>query len=643
MKFVVTAQDITRVFPHLKINAEMHVTNLDLDLGHLQLLADCYQAWSIDCQHFWSMLLHLVSEVNNGSLCLDLQSEVFDLFDVEQAINTWHQQSPSHFQLAGQPILMLVSDRLYWFKFHQAECDLIQSLERLTRNNQAISYPNNQITEALNMVAGSVKFTLTAEQKLAVATSLLKPFSIISGGPGTGKTTIMTSVLRALVYVGVDPGEIALAAPTGRAAYRMSDSLHSGLRSDLTKPLSSDEVQLLQLEAHTIHHLIGVKPWVKKPQYNTDNRLPFRCVIIDEVSMVDLILMNQLLAALADDVRLILLGDQFQLPSVNSGAVLTDLMPPVGQALISQSHKQQLSELLPECQSTLAQLPTSDQNALLQNCVTVLVNSQRCQPDIATLSEYVRQGDEQHFFSHQSCQHVPVSNDWAKTGFYWHGALLNEGQWRSYINSWIEYHFFKKHLYDQKLQLVTGFEPKYINEFFEHFTALFDCVRGNRILTLVNQGMMGQLGINQQACQWMKKQLNTARYGQNFEGAVIMVQQSDSRLKLFNGDVGILVNSSRGLRAVFPDSQGYCSFALHVIPPYQAAFAMTVHKSQGSEFNHVLMPLPEDINHRLLSREIIYTGITRAKHSAHLVGSKAVVKMAIERYSKRQSGLCLWD
>ncbi len=690
MKFNVTAADLRRVFPGLSLPGEALVNHLNLDLGHLQLLRDCYLTWhgrlnysrnddfqnetpvqcdlfqqgdspqsndslsSIDSSNlndFWVMLLCLVSEVNDGSLCLDLtKSRYAKWFAHERMVSFLNKQSMADFALAGLQILAFDGERLYFKKYHVAEREVFASLQRLIKQNSSSAQKTESIKQVVAAVSDSVRFTLSEEQKLAMAVSLLQPFSIISGGPGTGKTTIMGSVLRCLVQLGLETSSMALAAPTGRAAYRMTESLRQGLNKDVIQEITLAEQGLLNLEATTLHRLLGANPSRKQHRYHAGNLLPYKLIVIDEVSMVDMMLMKQLLAAIPSGCRVILLGDQFQLPSVSSGAVLADLMPDVNQQLpISNKQKTQLHSILPEACHTLLETfeaRESDDASLLLDCVTVLTDSKRCQADIAELSECVRKGDVAGFMNSTALHKESEEN---AEGFYWHNVSMDNKQWQGHYESWLVKHYFDQGGYKQLMDQVKGIDYKTpLDSHKATIDQVFTCIQSNRILTLVNQGEVGTQTINFHACEMMKHQLGVTGHEHLFHGAVIMVRRNDASLNLFNGDVGVLLEVETGpdqtaLRAVFPNGSAYLSYSIHVIPEFTAAFAITVHKSQGSEFNHVLMPLPQDTDHRLLSREIIYTGMTRAKQSVQLVGSEAALQAGIRRKNIRHTGLRLWE
>ncbi len=653
MKFQVTAQHLAHVFDGLNLNHERVLSHLSLDLGHVQLLRDCYQAWETADEQFWLVLLALVDAVNQGSLCLDLKQpsvqQKLQRLGVEQVSELMRSIDWSELHLQQTAILHCENDCLYFAKYRQLEQQLQGALERLLRDYAGPEFTAQQVAAAARQVTDELSFEhIEARQVLAIVISLLQPFGIISGGPGTGKTTIMSSVLRALMLLGYRPEDVVLAAPTGRAANRMTESLHEVLSQHI-KVVANTDQGLMDLEAKTIHRLLGARAGWRGFQYGAHNLVNCKLLVVDEVSMVDAALMRQLLQAVPLDCRVILLGDQFQLPSVDSGAVLADLMPPVGTTdQYSESMCQNLALALDgfACKSTLmAELTPVNTAHLLTDHVAVLTVSKRCQPDIAALSELVRQGRAEQMFESDLLQ-IAAEDFVEQTveGVYFMAADSDFKTWqRNYLN-WIKSHYFAQSTdFKALIKQLHGFDETQLTQYQTPLTQIFKLINSNRILTLVNESTVGSVQINEHITALMKQQLGVSGMQNRYHGSVIMLGQNNTTLGLFNGDVAILLASNNGqLRAVLPHQGGFISHSIHVLPRFTSAYAITVHKSQGSEFQHVLMPLPEDENHRLLTREIIYTGMTRAKQSVGIYAAPEALKMAVKRQTSRHSGLRFW-
>ncbi|MCF6300128.1 MAG: exodeoxyribonuclease V subunit alpha, partial [Proteobacteria bacterium] len=454
--------------------------------------------------------------------------------------------------------------------------------------------------------------------------------------------------------------QIALAAPTGREAKRMKESLLHGLA-----PLKDDDNKLMHLETSTIHRLLGANPIRQQFDYHQYNKLNYKMIVVDEVSMIDMGLMNHLLKAIPKGCRVIFIGDQFQLPSVESGAILADLMPPVKEeSLFTAEFIEKLKRALPDIQENFPQdqydklmagLNSRNSKKLLTNCVTILDVSQRCQQQIADLSELVKFGKAEQVIKVLSDKKLSVNN--IESHFagntalhYIHNEDFKAEIWRKVYLRWIKTQFlFKDHKgqasnYRSLLSELQQFNQHEIGEYTRLLARLFDFSRKSKILCLVRNGPYGSNFINQQICGFLRNELKVTAVDELFHGSIIMINRNDSSMKLFNGDVGILLTDSDSgqLRAVFADGGKFRSLSVHILPAYQSAFAITVHKSQGSEFDRVLMPLPDDSKHRLLSREILYTGLTRAKQAVTIYSRTESLKACILNRSDRKTGLRFW-
>lgn len=649
--FDINEQFLQQRFVGLDLDYALIVEQLNLDLAHLQLLSDCYQNWQKLTlpDSFWLYMLLLVDEINRGSSCVDMSSNRFQerqkLFDLTDFANL--ELPLEQLTLAGKPVIVHHRHFLYFEKYHHAEQTLYRQIESLINDYRGIVYDKSAIKSVLSPVFSTLNYPLNQEQIQAVITGLIKPFSLVSGGPGSGKTTMLASLLRCLKALGVPVQDMALAAPTGRAAYRMMESLQFGLNQGATDTTQINPMS--QLEAQTIHRLIGkTNRFNRDNRYHKDHKLPFKVIIIDEASMVDLQLMTELLAAVDNQCRLILVGDQFQLPSVESGAVMADLMPPVGDLQrLSPGFSTVMAELMSPYVDSVDDLLTAVENqhkGLLVDTCTVLKQSHRSIESIQNISECVRIGDTVGFFNHadlKKLQQPEQAESQQTEGVIWLSESANKTDSLEAIWQWFSHHIDIKH-YKKTLDRCQNFDVQNIHAHQTGMDILFQHINKQQILTLVNQGFSGQQLINHYICQQIKK-LWQLEAGQNhFHGQVVMMRRNDYDKQLFNGDVGVLLLSGDVYWAVFPGSAGYRCFALPLLPELSAAFAITVHKSQGSEYQHVLMPLPSDMNNRLLSREIIYTGMTRAKSSVLIYGSQAVLSKAIENHNERHSGLQFW-
>ncbi len=418
------------------------------------------------------------------------------------------------------------------------------------------------------------------DQPRAVRMAARKSFSVISGGPGTGKTTTIIRILCDLI---AQQGKIriALAAPTGKAAARMMESI----RNRIEHIEVDDSIkQAIPARASTIHRLLGYGR--RGYRYHRQHQLPLDCVVIDEASMIDLTLMYHLLEALPDRARIILLGDRDQLASVSAGNVLGDI---TGHGLEPAA-----------CRSAIA-----SSIALLRHSYRFDANS-----DIAELAGLVNRGEVGAATS--------LLRDSGK-GLLWYGEEAEE------INA------------DALAWVLDAYLPVLQSDKVEN---ALSCYEATRVLCATNRGPLGVEQLN----RVISSRLLTALQRSNselFAGLPIMIQRNHHELGLYNGDTGLLwYDDEEQMQACFRDeSGGIRAIALNRLPDWVPAWATTVHKSQGSEYDSVLLLLPEDASSAVLSRELLYTAITRARRLFMLQSAAQAVEAAIAGLTKRHSGL----
>ncbi|MEN8213169.1 MAG: exodeoxyribonuclease V subunit alpha [Pseudomonadota bacterium] len=443
-------------------------------------------------------------------------------------------------------------------------------------------------------------------QKVAAAVAALRRFSIISGGPGTGKTHTVTTILALLLEQSTEPGlHIALAAPTGKAAARLSESIRN------TKPgiACSDMIRpLIPEEAVTIHRLLGIRPGQEQPRYHREHPLPVDLLVVDEASMIDLPLMARLLAALPGHARLILLGDKDQLASVEAGSIFADICGRGGETCYSEEFIQLLRH------ATGEQLTPGPESSCFGDSIALLHKSYRFSGEegIGRLAAAVNRGDsdavvqlfEQGLDDIAFC--TPAADSIASA------------------------------LKSRVLQAYAAcFRARGPREALQEFNAF-------RILCAVRKGPAGVEQVNQTIEQLLRAQGLIQGEALHYRGRLLMVTRNDYSIGLFNGDIGILwpdPEADNSLRAWFILPDGSTKRILPSrLPQHETAYAMTVHKSQGSEFDEVVLLLPyEEVS--VVSRELLYTGITRAKRKAEVWGSEVILRKAVENRVTRVSGL----
>lgn len=470
-------------------------------------------------------------------------------------------------------------------------------------------------------------------QKVAVATALRKNVTLISGGPGTGKTHTVCDLLLLLQWLqqekGLKPLNIAITAPTGKAASRLNESLAASLLQ--RKPEELENVkELIPQEGVTIHRLLGMTPMRDEPRFNQHNPLVIDLLLIDEVSMIDMSLMAKVLSALPENCRLILLGDKDQLTSVEAGAMINELY-----GFIEQPYSIQQANYL---QSITDFTFPSQEYASFRDNLCYLQKSYRFKGDsgIMALATAVNQG------------RVTESLD-----------ILKEGTSNGDIQ-WFNYAIMKSKQ-DSTKEIITQLVQKgaeYYQPFIEQLarttnntklvTKLFDSFNQFRLLTALREGGFGSEQLNMRICEKLRhdRKLDYQNIHEWFHGKVIMVNRNDDNVGLYNGDIGIFLyddpksEDRRGHVWFQSDSEksGLRCILSSRVPSHELAFVMTVHKSQGSEFAHTALVLPNH-NNPLLSKQLIYTAITRSKIKFSLFAHTDQWRKAVNNIEQRSSGL----
>ncbi|PKF78465.1 exodeoxyribonuclease V subunit alpha [Vibrio sp. vnigr-6D03] len=460
-------------------------------------------------------------------------------------------------------------------------------------------------------------------QKVAAAVALTRRFAVISGGPGTGKTTTVAKLLAALVQQGSDLGgvpDIKLVAPTGKAAARLTESI--GKAVDVL-PIDPNIRDQIPTDSSTIHRLLGAIPGRAEFRHHKDNPLHLDILVVDEASMVDLSMMYKLVDAMPPNARLILLGDKDQLASVEAGAVLGDICD-FSEQFMSPAQSQQIATLT-GYDAVSRQHSTSAPPIV--DCLCMLQKSYRfdARSGIGQLAKAINSGHP-----------IRVEKVWEQ-GF---------GD--------IAHYDLDKDTYQQMLKMVTAGYAPYLQEAnrkvsldelpsakAKQVLKLFsEC----RLLCAIREGDFGLVGLNHRIEQSLRKQNKLPTTDDVwYPGRPVMVTRNDHALGLYNGDIGIcMLDESEEvprLRVYFELPDGTVKGVLPSrVPEHETAYAMTIHKSQGSEFEHTIMVLPPSFS-PILTRELIYTGITRAKKKLDLFGERNVMNRGVKVKTLRASGL----
>jgi exodeoxyribonuclease V alpha subunit len=511
-----------------------------------------------------------VRAVRAGSVCVDLRSVAQRVGQPElpwPAPQIWLralQASP----MVDQQVLHLMSDR---------SADLLY-LDRYWREEQQVR------DDVLALLASPLPAEVPGlerlfpagweEQRRAAEVALAQSLTVLTGGPGTGKTTTVARLLALLAeqaaLAGRPPLRIALAAPTGKAAARLLEAV----RSELDKLDAQDRDRLPELTASTLHRLLRPRPDnASRFRHHRENRLPHDVIVVDETSMVSLTLMARLLEAVRTDSRLILVGDPDQLASVEAGAVLADLVDGLGAR-------------------------TGVRIAALQT-------SHRFGASIGTLASAIRDGDADRAVEvlRDGGEHI----EWL--------AVDDPGERLQSV--------LLPHALRLREAAVLGDARAAAGTLDEH-----------RLLCAHRRGPSGVAYWNRQVERWLTDATGEPIWAEWYAGRPVLVTANDYGRKLYNGDTGVAVVRGESLTVAIGEQE----FAAGRLSDVETMHAMTIHKSQGSQADEVTVLLPAEES-RLLTRELFYTAVTRAKSRVRVVGTEASVRAAVARRAVRASGL----
>ncbi|WP_454231998.1 exodeoxyribonuclease V subunit alpha [Mycolicibacterium fortuitum] len=505
-----------------------------------------------------------VRALRGGSVCVDLRSvaEQTQLPELPwPAVDEWLAAVAASPLLGTPPVLRLFGDLLYLDRYwleEQQVCDDVLTL--------VAARPGGSIPDVTRLFPPGFE-----EQRAAAKVALSQGLTVLTGGPGTGKTTTVARLLALLAeqaaLAGHPPLRIALAAPTGKAAARLQEAVQ--LEVDRLDAVDRDRISGLQ--ATTLHRLLGSRPDTSSRfRHHRGNRLPHDVIVVDETSMVSLTMMARLLEAVRPQTRLLLVGDPDQLASVEAGAVLADLVDGLGS-----------------------------------RGVAALQTSHRFGESIGALAAAIRAGDASGAVE----------------------VLAAGGEHVEWVSSQADERLREvlvPHALALRQAAVLG----------DAGTAL-DILDEHRLLCAHRRGPFGVAQWNRQVQRWLAEATGEPTWASWYVGRPILVTANDYGLKLYNGDTGVTVAGPDGLRAVVGGSG---MFATGRLTEVETMHAMTIHKSQGSQADEVTVLLPPE-DSRLLTRELFYTAVTRAKTRVRVVGSQAEIRAAIARQAVRATGL----
>lgn len=569
------------------------------------------------------------SRTAKGDICVNIhkiaEKKLADVFgDADESVvfpkyNIW-LESLRKSRVVGcpgdyRPLILDNAGRLYLYRYWEYEQLLAKNITaRITGPPVTVDFA--LLRDGLERLFPKDHALRTDWQRVAACAAAAERFLVISGGPGTGKTSTVIKILALLLEQALAKGQghsIALAAPTGKAAARLKESIALSLQK---LNCSAEIKELIPTETFTIHRLLGTREGSPYFRYNEDNQLTRNIVVVDESSMADLALLSKLMQAVPASSHLILLGDRDQLASVESGAVLGDICD-TGN---NHHHSECFAETVKS--SADEQIESSNQEPLIADSLVILNKNYRFGSDsgIGAVSYAVKTGSADTVLQILKTE---TFDDISFTEF------ADARQLSSALAS----------------HVIKGYKP-YLKE-IDHAEA-FRLFSGFTILCALRHGPWGVEAVNNAVEQILKNEGLINPVSRWYCGRPVMVTRNDYGIQLFNGDVGIVLPDSAEtsqMRVCFPSVEGSFRKVLPLqLPEHENAYALTVHKSQGSEFDVVLVLLPERES-PVLSRELLYTAITRARKKVEVWGTEKILRFMINNPTRRTSGLrdALWQ
>ncbi|MBK0384409.1 exodeoxyribonuclease V subunit alpha [Pedobacter sp. SD-b] len=559
---------------------------------------------------------YLVSKkLAQGNICLNLgeqiteKEELLSYFNIDQlSIDKVKKEKMVSLKGEEKQPFILHQNRLYLQRYFNYESKILESINRFKNDSEEARRINQLETHQVfikSLFPSSPN--INNWQLVAAVNSFINNFTIITGGPGTGKTTTVAKILAILYKLNPDL-KVALAAPTGKAAARMAESLKQA------KLKVDDKIQekFRHLQPATIHRLLGYIPDSPYFKHNSENPLLVDVLIVDESSMIDVALFSKLLDAVDENTKLILLGDKDQLASVEAGSLFGDLC--------------------------LAQKELNVFDDKRTTLINNLIDEESARIPITKID-----GDIKHplFQRIIELRHSYRFSNKEEIGLFSKAIINNdENVIKGFIN--------KKE--NGQVTIDTEFNPSIFNNFVSGYEdyikepntkQALKKLNNLRVLCAIREGEQGLYLTNRRIENYLSDKNLITKGLEFYLHRPIMITKNNYALGLFNGDIGIIrEDENKVLRAFFENSEGEIVSVLPgLLAEVETVFAMTIHKSQGSEFDKVLIILPQTENIHILTRELLYTGLTRAKEKVVLQATEAVILESAAAKVERASGI----
>ena len=588
----------------------------------MQVINDVHQQFA---EYFPSETLRpylylLSKKLSDGHICVDV-----DKIDKGELVSVGYNSVLSKKKLQKELLVsngkeikpvVLFNDRLYLQRYFKYETIILDRVKKFIENEQVeAELKTSELKKHTDLIKDLFKNSTGDSGEnietinwplVAAITAVSNNFTIITGGPGTGKTTTVAKILSILFTI--NPAlKAALAAPTGKAAARMAESLKNATL-DAAEILKS---KFVALEPSTIHRLLGPIKNTPYFKHNSENTLNYDVVIADESSMIDVALFAKLLDAIGTGTKLILLGDKNQLASVEAGSLFGDICQAQNKINFFGKTRSELINWFitdPAQQIKSDHIDNSSAHPLFEHVVE-LKRSRRFSDDrgIGKFSKAIIQNNEvaiKDFFSNTDEQVI--------------------------IDTTRSEKIFE--------EFISGYEA-FIKE--KDIAIALQKLNKLRVLCVVREGDDGLYAINKKIEKYLQRNKLIRLTGEFYEHRPVMLTSNNYELQLFNGDIGIIRPDVKGdLKAWFEAAKGEVkSISTGYISNAETVYTMTIHKSQGSEFDEVLVSIPESEGIPILTRELLYTAITRAKHKVIVMGSESVILRASKAFVKRGSGI----